>query len=176
MRSFRCLLILLFSILLLSGCAHVERRTLETTAYCGCGQCCSWERGSWKFLKLDFWNRYYDAGPDRGKPYRGHTASGGEPRQPNPGLVSTDSLVHPWMIPPRIVLFPWLGLPHPGTIAADTKYYPFGTIMYVPGYGEGVVEDRGSAIKGSKRIDLYFNSHGKAQEWGRQKLPVKIEE
>ena len=56
MRSSRCLLILLFSILLLSGCAHVERRTLETTAYCGCGQCCSWERGSWKFLKLDFWN------------------------------------------------------------------------------------------------------------------------
>jgi 3D (Asp-Asp-Asp) domain-containing protein len=47
--------------------------------------------------------------------------------------------------------------------------------MYVPGYGEGVVEDRGSAIKGSKRIDLYFNSHQKAREWGRQNLPVKIE-
>jgi len=167
---------ILFCSVLLSSCAHVERRTLETTAYCGCQQCCSWERGSWKFLKLDFWNTYYDAGPDKGKPYRGHTASGGEPRQPNPGLVSTDSLVHPWMIPPRIVLFPWLGLPHPGTIAADTKYYPFGTIMYVPGYGEGVVEDRGSAIKGSKRIDLYFNSHRKAQEWGRQKLPIKIEQ
>ena len=30
-----------------------------------------------------------------------------------------------------------------GTIAADTRRYPFGTIMYVPGYGYGRVEDRG---------------------------------
>ena len=35
-----------------------------------------------------------------------------------------------------------------GTIAADTSIYPFGTIMYVPGYGYGRVEDVGSAIKG----------------------------
>jgi 3D (Asp-Asp-Asp) domain-containing protein len=34
-----------------------------------------------------------------------------------------------------------------GTIAADTRYYPYGTVMKIPGYGKGVVEDTGSAIK-----------------------------
>jgi 3D (Asp-Asp-Asp) domain-containing protein len=65
-------------------------------------------------------------------------------------------------------------LPHPGTIAADTDYYPFGTAMYIPGYGKGIIEDRGSAIKGPDRIDLFFDSHGKALKWGRQKLNVEI--
>ena len=61
----------------------------------------------------------------------------------------------------------------PGTIAADTKLYPRGTIMYVPGYGYGEVEDRGSAIKG-QHIDLYFKSHKQALQWGRQTRSVKI--
>lgn len=61
----------------------------------------------------------------------------------------------------------------PGTIAADTTFYPFGTVMYVPGYGYGVVEDRGGAIKG-QRIDLYFKTHKQALEWGRQALKVKV--
>ena len=160
---------------LFTACAHVQTRYMQTTAYCGCTQCCSWGRGSWKYLKLDFWNRYYVAGPDSGKPYHGHTASGSKPREPNPGLISLNSITHPWMIPVRIV-FPWLWIPYPGTIAADTNYYPFGTEMYVPGYGDGMVEDRGSAIKGEKRIDLYFNSHGKARQWGRQTVEVEIKE
>lgn len=61
----------------------------------------------------------------------------------------------------------------PGTIAADTARYPFGTIMYVPGYGYGRVEDRGSAIK-QEKIDLYFKSHKEARHWGRQTVPVKV--
>lgn len=60
-----------------------------------------------------------------------------------------------------------------GTIAADTGKYPFGTIMQVPGYGYGRVEDRGSAIKGEK-IDLFFKSHKQALQWGRQQRQVKI--
>ncbi len=60
-----------------------------------------------------------------------------------------------------------------GTFAADTGLYPFGTIMYVPGYGYGRVEDRGSAIKGDA-IDLYFRSHSAALEWGRRSKRVKI--
>ncbi|MCP4641021.1 MAG: hypothetical protein GY851_11335 [bacterium] len=60
-----------------------------------------------------------------------------------------------------------------GTIAADTDLYPFGTIMYVPGYGYGRVEDRGSAIKG-QAIDLYFGSYKQALQWGRQTKRVAI--
>jgi 3D (Asp-Asp-Asp) domain-containing protein len=60
-----------------------------------------------------------------------------------------------------------------GTIAADTDRYPFGTIMYVPGYGYGRVEDRGGAIKGAK-IDLFFKHHSEALEWGRERRQVQV--
>ena len=161
--------------LLFGGCAgRVQtQKMMETTAYCDCAQCCSWERGSWAYLKLDFWNRYVSAGPDKGRSYDGRTSSGTKPKEPQPGLFSTDSLTHPWMIPFRIL--PWYFLPEMGTIAADTRYYPFGTRMYIPGYGWGVVEDRGGAIKGEERIDLFFDSHNQALRWGRRKVPVTIE-
>jgi len=55
-----------------------------------------------------------------------------------------------------------------GTVAADTSVLPFGTIVEVPGYGFGRVEDRGGAIKGNK-LDLWFPSHDAALRWGRQK-------
>lgn len=61
----------------------------------------------------------------------------------------------------------------PGTIAADTSRYPFGTIMYIEGYGYGRVEDRGGAIKG-EHIDLYFRSHEQARQWGSQKLRIYV--
>jgi 3D (Asp-Asp-Asp) domain-containing protein len=61
----------------------------------------------------------------------------------------------------------------PGTIAADTSVFPFGTIMYIEGYGYGRVEDRGGAINGN-HIDLYFKSHKQARIWGRKELPVKV--
>jgi 3D (Asp-Asp-Asp) domain-containing protein len=60
-----------------------------------------------------------------------------------------------------------------GTIAADTRYYPFGTIMHIPDYGWGRVEDIGGAIKGM-HIDLYFPTHKKALNWGREWKQVKI--
>ena len=60
-----------------------------------------------------------------------------------------------------------------GTIAADTKIYPYGTRMKIPGYGWGVVEDIGGAIKGA-RIDLFFNSHKDALEWGRKSVDIEV--
>ena len=167
-----CILLLLLQV----GCAKTKVPTvIETTAYCNCSKCCSWERGSWRWLKLDFWNRYVSAGSGKGRSYSGLTANGTSPREPEQGFFSMDSIYRPWMVPVRIVLFPWYFLPHDGTIAADTAYYPFGTRMYVPGYGWGVVEDRGGAIKGATRIDLYFNSHQEALSWGRKKVRVTVE-
>lgn len=60
-----------------------------------------------------------------------------------------------------------------GTVAADVTRYPFGTVVYVPGYGYGRVEDTGGAIKGDK-LDLWFDRHAAAEEWGRRKVYVKI--
>lgn len=62
----------------------------------------------------------------------------------------------------------------PGTLAADTKYYPFGTVMFIPGYGYGRVEDRGGAIKGPDRLDVFFKSRKQALKWGRRKLRVRV--
>ena len=61
-----------------------------------------------------------------------------------------------------------------GTVAADTRFYPFGTIMDVPGYGLCRVEDRGGAIQGPARIDLFFDSHKEALQWGRKRVSVHI--
>lgn len=61
----------------------------------------------------------------------------------------------------------------PGTIAADTSKYPFGSILYVPGYGYGRVEDRGSAVKGD-HLDLYFKKHRQALQWGTKRTNVRV--
>ncbi len=61
-----------------------------------------------------------------------------------------------------------------GTIAVDPKYYKTGTIFYVPGYGYGIAEDSGGAIKGN-HIDLWFSTHESALKWGRKlNVPVKV--
>ena len=60
-------------------------------------------------------------------------------------------------------------------VAADTKY-PFGTEIIVPGYNKSrpvKVLDRGYAIKGEK-LDVFFDSHRKALNWGVQYLSVKV--
>ncbi|QAY68261.1 3D domain-containing protein [Paenibacillus protaetiae] len=60
------------------------------------------------------------------------------------------------------------------TIAADPKLFPIGTVLYIPGYGYGVVADTGSAIKGSK-IDLYFETTRQVYEqWGKRTVNVKV--
>lgn len=61
-----------------------------------------------------------------------------------------------------------------GTIAADTRHYPYGTVMIVPGYGRGVVQDIGGAIKGPNRIDVFFKTRKRALKWGRQTLDVRV--
>lgn len=60
-----------------------------------------------------------------------------------------------------------------GTLAADTKVFPFGTILYIPGYGYGRVEDRGGGIRGYQ-IDLFFRSHAEAMQWGRCKKHANV--
>lgn len=62
------------------------------------------------------------------------------------------------------------------TIAADLNVYPLGTILYIPGYGYGVVADKGSAITGNK-IDLYYHTVTDVYEqWGKKEVDVYIVE
>ena len=62
------------------------------------------------------------------------------------------------------------------TFVAADKMHSFGTEMVIPGYNNSQpvkVLDRGRAIRGS-RLDVFFNSHQKALEWGVKYLPVKV--
>ncbi|NEU30061.1 hypothetical protein GN156_04615 [bacterium LRH843] len=60
------------------------------------------------------------------------------------------------------------------TIAADPKVYPIGTVLFIPGYGYGVVADTGSAIKG-KKIDLYYDSvQDVYDKWGKKEVDVYV--
>lgn len=60
------------------------------------------------------------------------------------------------------------------TIAADPQLFPMGTILYIPGYGYGVVADTGSAIKG-RRIDLYFDTVDDVYRlWGKKQVNVYV--
>lgn len=60
------------------------------------------------------------------------------------------------------------------TIAADPKVFPLGTILYIPGYGYGIVADTGSAIKGRK-IDLYYKTTKQVyKEWGKKTVHVHV--
>ncbi|MBH5319261.1 3D domain-containing protein [Paenibacillus sp. GSMTC-2017] len=60
------------------------------------------------------------------------------------------------------------------TIAADPKVFPIGTLLFIPGYGYGVVADTGSAIKGN-RIDLYFKTIKEVyQQWGKKTVNVQV--
>jgi len=60
------------------------------------------------------------------------------------------------------------------TIAADLSVFPIGTVLFIPGYGYGVVADKGGAIKGDK-LDLYYDTVEEVyDEWGKQTVEVSI--
>jgi cystine transport system substrate-binding protein len=66
------------------------------------------------------------------------------------------------------------GLPvGPGIMATDPSVIPLGTRAYVPGYGNAVAADTGSAVNGLT-IDLWVASCKKAAAYGRQTLTITI--
>lgn len=58
------------------------------------------------------------------------------------------------------------------TVAADTSVLPFGTVIVIDGH-EFTVEDRGGGVNG-KQIDIFFDSHEDALNWGRQTKTIYI--
>ena len=58
------------------------------------------------------------------------------------------------------------------TVAVDTDVIPFGTVLIIDGY-EYVAEDTGSAVNGNV-IDIYFDSHESACEYGVQYKTIYI--
>lgn len=61
-------------------------------------------------------------------------------------------------------------------VAADTRLLPYGSMLSVPGYGDGQIVpvlDCGGAIKGH-HIDLLMPTHAQARAWGVRELPVTV--
>ena len=68
-------------------------------------------------------------------------------------------------------------IPSIGTVAADKRVFPPGTVLHIPGYGRGVVEDTGGKIKGNQ-IDLFMGGgdlgRKRAAEWGNKKVQITV--
>jgi peptidoglycan DL-endopeptidase CwlO len=60
-----------------------------------------------------------------------------------------------------------------GVVAVDPAVIPLGTRMFVPGYGEGVAADTGSAVRGAM-IDVWFPTCVQALEWGRRTVTITL--
>jgi 3D (Asp-Asp-Asp) domain-containing protein/peptidoglycan hydrolase CwlO-like protein len=66
------------------------------------------------------------------------------------------------------------GLPTgPGVVAVDPTVIPLGTRMYIPGYGDGIAADTGTAIKGL-RIDLWFPTLAQTYTWGKRTVTITL--
>ena len=62
-------------------------------------------------------------------------------------------------------------VPYHGVVAVDPDVIPYGTRMYIPGYGFAVAADCGGAINGNT-IDLFMEDYGDAISWGRRDVTV----
>ncbi|MEH7463438.1 ubiquitin-like domain-containing protein [Bacillus thuringiensis] len=63
--------------------------------------------------------------------------------------------------------------PNMKLIAVDPRIIPFGTKVWVEGYGYAVAGDTGGAIKGN-RIDVLMPTESQAEAWGRKQVKIKV--
>jgi 3D (Asp-Asp-Asp) domain-containing protein len=63
--------------------------------------------------------------------------------------------------------------PNAKVISVDPKVIPLGSKVYVPGYGEAIAADKGSAVKGNK-IDVFIPNKQRALQWGSKTIKVKV--
>lgn len=59
------------------------------------------------------------------------------------------------------------------TVAVDTSVIPFGTKLFIEGYGFAIAADRGTAIIGNK-VDVYFNTKKEACNWAVKYVKVYV--
>lgn len=62
-----------------------------------------------------------------------------------------------------------------GMVAVDPRVIPYGTELYVPGYGRCVAADTGGALRsGRVLLDLFMNSESECRSWGRRTKNVYV--
>lgn len=81
----------------------------------------------------------------------------GDPHTPSHGITASGRRVEPNV-----------------TVAADTRYHPFGTYVDIDGVGRRRVDDTGPAIKGRDRFDVYMVDVDDAIAWGRRRVAYSV--
>ena len=63
-----------------------------------------------------------------------------------------------------------------GVVAVDPEKIPYGTRLYIPGYGEVIAEDTGVGLKkyDGYAIDVLVDTYEEAMEWGKQYIDVEV--
>jgi 3D (Asp-Asp-Asp) domain-containing protein len=61
-----------------------------------------------------------------------------------------------------------------GTVAVDPTVIPLGTRLSIPGYGDGLASDTGSAVRGA-RIDVWLPTIEQALAWGTRTVTIQIQ-
>jgi len=62
----------------------------------------------------------------------------------------------------------------PGGVAADPRYHPLGSRVYIEGFGTRRVDDTGGAIKGPNRFDVRLASRGRCHRYGVKRLQYRV--
>ncbi len=102
-----------------------------------------------------------DTGPAAG-------ASGGSPSHARAHRLRVDAVAY--HLPGRTAL----GMSvRKGVVAVDPSLIPLGTRMQVPGYGQSIAADVGTAIKGPI-IDLWMPTDKAARKWGRRSVTITV--
>lgn len=58
-------------------------------------------------------------------------------------------------------------------VLAAPREMPFGSRIWIEGVGEGIVHDRGGAVKG-QRLEIFFKTHEAALRWGAEQRRVLL--
>lgn len=62
-----------------------------------------------------------------------------------------------------------------GRIGVDPSIIPYGTKLYVTGYGYCIAADTGPGVTGMGRfVDLYMNSEAECEQWGLREVTVYV--
>ena len=92
-----------------------------------------------------------------------------EPEPPEPETITFEATAYTWT---GYRTATGTG-PSRGTVEVDPRVIPRGTELHIEGYGEGIAEDTGGAIKGNI-IDVYLPTEAECWQWGRRQVEVRV--
>lgn len=63
-----------------------------------------------------------------------------------------------------------------GVVAVDPNKIPYGSRLFIPGYGEAIAEDTGGALRryDGIAVDILVDSYSEAMSWGKQYIDIVI--